>query len=118
MEQADLGDEAMILSDAQNALGHWRAAVTINVCNAPAWANIGSTLVDHGRPDAGEQALAAATRLSPKSARSWSELGRAEEALGAWERAVDAYQQALLLQPDLRSAVDGLRRAGRETTIR
>jgi hypothetical protein len=118
LAQADLGDEAMILSDAQSALGHWRAAVTINVCNAPAWANIGSALLDHGRPDAGEQALAAATRIAPKSARSWSELGRAEEALGAWEKAVEAYQDALLLQPELRSAVDGLRRAGREATAR
>lgn len=118
LEQADLGDEAMILSDAQNALGHWRAAVTINVCNAPAWANIGSTLVDHGRAEAGEQALVAATGLAPKSARSWSELGRAQEAIGAWERAVVSYQEALILQPDLRTALDGLRRAGRETASR
>lgn len=118
LEQADLGDEAMILSDAQAALGHWRAAVTINLCNAPAWANIGSALVDHGRAEAGAQALGAATGLAPKSARTWSELGRAQEALGAWERAVDAYQEALILQPDLRSALDGLRRAGREATSR
>ena len=34
------------------------------------------------------------------------------------EKAVEAYQEALLLQPALRSAMDGLRRAGREATAR
>jgi cytochrome c-type biogenesis protein CcmH/NrfG len=112
-EQSDLGDEARVSGDTLGALGHWRASITVNPCNAHAWASIGSTLIDNARPADGALAYEAATTLLPKNPRFWLELGRAREGTGAWSDAVVAYQEALYLQDGLTAAAEGLRRAAR-----
>lgn len=111
LEQSDLGDEAILRSDAKAALGHWRAALMVNPCNAHVWSSIGTTLLDHQRAGDGEQALETAVRLMPTNLRAWAELGRAREALGLWEEAVTAYHEALNINASYAPAEAGLRRA-------
>ena len=114
LEQADLGDEALLRADSGAALGHWRAALLINPCNAHVWSSIGSTLAGHDRAADAERALTTATRLMPTNLRAWTELGRAREALAMWNEAVAAYHEALSLSAGYAPAEEGLRRASRQ----
>jgi tetratricopeptide (TPR) repeat protein len=114
IEQADLGDEAMMARDYEAALGHWRAAVTINPCNDVAWANIGSLLLDGGAVAKADQALMTATRLQRGNVRAWTELGRSKEKQGQQDAAVTAYREALAVDPDYEPAALGLSRTLRK----
>jgi hypothetical protein len=114
LEQADLGDEALLRADSGAALGHWRAALLINPCNAHVWSSIGSTLAGNDRAADAERALTTATRLMPTNLRAWTELGRAREALAMWNEAVAAYHEALSLSAGYAPAEEGLRRASRQ----
>lgn len=113
LEQSDLGDEKRVTSDMDAALGHYRAAITINACNGTAWGSLGSALLDAGDADQGARALRVAARLQPTNPRAWAELGRAHEARGDAAAAVAAYQEALSVQEGYRLAEEGLRRVSR-----
>jgi tetratricopeptide (TPR) repeat protein len=58
-----------------------------------------------------EQAYREALRRDSKSNIAWSELGDLYRGLNRWEDAVEAYQQALLIKPDMASAHYGLESA-------
>ena len=113
VEQAGLGDEAMLIPDMTRAFGHWRVAIVIDGCNAEAWASLGVGLVGTGQIDAGVVALQTATRLAPHNPRLWTELGRTHERQQAWPQAIAAYQSALMLRDADMVAAAGLARAGR-----
>lgn len=113
VDQAGLGDEAMLIPDVTRAFGHWRVAIVIDGCNAEAWASLGVGLQGAGQIDAGVLALQTATRLAPHNHRLWTELGRAHERQQAWPLAIAAYQSALMLRDADMVAAAGLARAGR-----
>jgi hypothetical protein len=111
IDQVELGDEASIRGDVNAAVGHYRAAITINVCNAFAWAQLGTSLLDANADDPASEALDYATRLMPQHFRAWTDLGRVREKLGQYTGAIEAYQEALTLRPGYVPAEAGLRRS-------
>lgn len=108
--QVDLGDEQRVAGDLDAALGHYRAALAVDTCNGHAWGAIGSLLMEGGRTEDAERALAYGARLVPQNVRAWTELGRARETLGRVEGAIAAYHEALSRQDDYAPAAAGLRR--------
>jgi tetratricopeptide (TPR) repeat protein len=92
------------------ALNKYRAAITINACNAFAWAGMGEALVQLEEPNAAKKALRVATRLMPTHYQAWTNLGRAEEATGRTSEAAAAYEKALAAHPGHGPADEGLRR--------
>ncbi len=57
-------------------------------------------------PGARAAAARRAARENPQDLEAWRELGYAEATLGAWPRAVRAFERALQMAPDARSHVD------------
>lgn len=109
-QQVDLGNEAMIHGDRAAALGHYRAAIAVNRCNAFAWASLGDALLGAGGPEAALEALASATTLMPTHFQAWTSRGRAAEALGRYADAAEAYGEALASRPGFGPAEAGLAR--------
>lgn len=109
-QQVDEGNEALVQNDMGTALNKYRAAITINQCNAFAWAALGDALLAVSRPGEARVALESATRLMPTHFRAWTGLGSAAEATGDRAAAQQAYQRALTEQPGYTPAAEGLRR--------
>lgn len=111
IDQVELGDEAVIANNLAVAMGHYRAALTINPCNPFAWAQLGSTMLEADATAPAGTALEYATRLMPKHFRAWTELGKVRERQGEWTKAIEAYQEALTHRPGYVAAEAGLRRS-------
>lgn len=112
--QVDAGDEATLAGDPASALGHYRAAITIDACNPFAWAALGHALLGANSPAGAVPALETATRLMPAHFRAWTDLGLARETLQLIPQAVEAYHEALSLQDAYAPARDGLQRTLRQ----
>jgi predicted Zn-dependent protease len=113
MDQVNFGDEASVRGEKSVAASHYKAAITVDHCNAYAWAGLGDVLLDTGSTSIALEALEATTSLMPHHFRAWTQLGEAREALGMVPGAIRAYQEALVLRQDYMPAQDGLRRAAR-----
>jgi hypothetical protein len=109
-KQVDAADEAAMQGDWQSAMGKYRAAISINQCNAFAWAAMGEALMTLDEPARARGALSVATRLMPTHFQAWTNLGRAEEALGRPAEAAAAYRKALEARPGYGPADEGLQR--------
>ncbi len=110
-QQVDEGNAAIITADLSLALKKYRAAITINHCNAYAWAAMGELLVNLGAPEQAVPVLTVATRLMPRHHIAWANLGRASEDTGDLQSAESAYDRALEIQPGHAPAKEGLERA-------
>ncbi|MFN7143483.1 MAG: hypothetical protein ACK4YP_06905, partial [Myxococcota bacterium] len=97
-------------NDAAGALSEYRAALTMDVCNAYAWLGIGEIAGGAARPDLAVRALRNTTRILPGHYGAWTMLGKAYEALRQSQLAAEAYATALELRPGLPEAVEGWRR--------
>jgi hypothetical protein len=111
LTQVDQGDEARIDGDLPRAAGHYRMGVTLDACNAYAWAGLGQVLLNAKSPRTAVAALETATRLMPSHFRAWTQLGQMREELGLVHDAIAAYQEALVVRDGYPPAVDGLYRA-------
>lgn len=109
-EQVDAGNAAAATRDWPMAVGKYRAAITIDECNAFAWADLGEALIGLGEPGRARTALQTATRLMPKHYRAWTNLGAVEERLGRKPQAAEAYRQALAARSGYPPAEQGLLR--------
>ncbi|MES2642570.1 MAG: hypothetical protein V4850_24005 [Myxococcota bacterium] len=109
-KRVDSGDDRRIKKDALGALQEYRAALTMDPCNAYAWNGIGDIANEAARPDLAVRALRNTTRLLPGHYGAWTMLGRNYEALRQNVLAAEAYAQALQLRPGLPEALDGWRR--------
>ena len=109
-KQVDEGNAAVVASDIALALKKYRAAITINQCNAYAWAAVGQSLVNFGAPDKAVRPLQAATQLMPTHHVAWTNLGRASELSGDREGAQAAYEKAVQIKPGHAPAAEGLQR--------
>ncbi|MDP2312524.1 MAG: hypothetical protein Q8P41_06425 [Pseudomonadota bacterium] len=109
-KRVDSGDERRMRKDALGALQEYRAALSMDVCNAYAWNGIGDIASEALRPDLAVRALRNTTRLLPGHYGAWTMLGKNYEALRQSVLAAEAYSKALELRPGLPEALDGWRR--------
>lgn len=103
-------DDLRISGDNAGALARFRAALSVDRCNAYGWLGLGQAALSLSRPDLGVRALSNATLLLPRHYGAWTELGKAYEALGDRPQAQNAYARALGLNPEYPDAVAGARR--------
>jgi hypothetical protein len=109
-KQVDTGDDKRVRHDSAGAIQAYRAALTMDVCNAYGWLGIGQVATEMGRPDLAIRALRNATRLLPNHYGAWTLLGKNYESIRQAPLASGAYEKALALKPDLPEALDGWRR--------
>ena len=109
-EQVDAGNDAIVGGDFATALDRYRAAITINKCNAFAWAALGDALLQSGNPTPARGALEVATRLMPTNHHAWATLGQAAERAGDRAGAATAFRKALEARPGYAPAAEGLAR--------
>ena len=64
--------------------------------------------MQRGRPDQAQQRLESVVALDPGLFHAWHNLGAASQQLRRWERAAQAYGQALTLRPDAAETRHGL----------
>jgi tetratricopeptide (TPR) repeat protein len=102
--------------DDRGAREALRAAVRCDPRNVRAWVWTGMVEMNLVRPADAIESFARATRLDPTRVEAWIGIADASMAVGAWDRAAAALQQATQLSPDapaVKEAVDRLRRRGR-----
>jgi hypothetical protein len=108
--QVDAGNEAAIASNWPVALMRYRAAISMNPCNAFAWADMGEALLALDEAGLARTALEHAVQLMPAHYAALANLGRAEEDLGNPAKAAQYYRQVLAKKPGYRLAEEGLQR--------
>ncbi|NOY27677.1 MAG: hypothetical protein GXP62_17570 [Oligoflexia bacterium] len=106
----DIGDDARLRDDNQQAADEYRAAVTLDRCNAIAWAALGQLALASDHVVKAVQALDIAVALRPDHYGALTSLGLALEASGRCDQAIDAFQRALAVRPGHPAAEDGLAR--------
>jgi len=117
-KRVDMGNQAEITGAHADAAGEYRAALTMNPCNANAWTNLGLLALSMSRPDIAARALSAAVRLRPKHYGAATALGDAYASLGQPDLARAAYEKALVARPGHRQALAGLQRLGSGVALR
>lgn len=108
----DLGDESRLRGDFQTAVEEYRAAVTLDRCNAIAWAALGQLALQADDKGKATYSLDIATRLRPEHYGAMTNLGLAYEAQGRVVEAREAYRRALQTRPGHPPAAAGLARVG------
>jgi hypothetical protein len=111
-QQVDAGNEAVVQGNLAEAADRYRAAISINPCNAFAWAALGEVVFNGGKPSEAAVALSTATRLMPTHFHAWTVLGKVRESLADVPGAVQAYQRALAAKPNHPPAAEALARLG------
>jgi hypothetical protein len=111
-QQVDAGNEAVVQGKLAEAADRYRAAISINPCNAFGWAALGEVLKNAGHPTQAAAALGAATRLMPTNFHAWMVLGSVREQQRDVAGAVQAYQRALVAKPGHPPAAEALARLG------
>lgn len=111
-DQVHAGNESAVVGDWEEAISNYAAAITIEKCNAFAWADLGEALLVTHRAAQARSVLTTATSLMPQHYQAWANLGLAAEALGDRDAAAAAFERALRLRPGLDLAEQGLARTG------
>ncbi len=111
-KQVMAGDDLRLAKDVSGAVSKYRAALSMDTCNAYAWFGLGESAIVLNRQDIAIRALHNTITLMPQNYGAWLDLGQAYEAIRQVDAAVAAYQQALAAKPGLQAAVDGLARLG------
>ena len=94
----------------QEAADRYKAALTLDPCNAFAWHAMGQLAITGGHLDTAIQALRVATRLVPGHYGAFTSLGEAYERNSRNELASEAYHMALSIHPQHQPALEGLAR--------
>jgi|GEM_PF-5492472 len=108
--RVDLGNDASIRGEYKTAIKEYTAAISINRCNAFAWADIGALALTVSRPDVAIRALKVAVALHPRHYTAWTNLGKTYEAFGQRQLASQAFAKALEVNPNNTNARQGLQR--------
>lgn len=106
----DMGDEARLRGDHQQAADEYRVAVTLDRCSAIAWAALGQIALAADDRTKAVASLEHAVALRPDHYGALTSLGLAYEASGQPAQARAAFEQALALRPGHPAAEDGLGR--------
>ncbi len=88
--------QAAVWHDSESLYAH---AVAVDGDNWLARQNLGSRLIEAGKPAAALPHLEAAVRLRPGHAKAWYNLGGALYALGRHPEAIKVYEQTVALDP-------------------
>lgn len=97
--------------DLTQAHARYTAVTQLNPANCEAWGRLGLLALRANDAAAAVSQLERASATCPDSAWLWQGLGDAQQAHAAWSAAVEAYAQALRLQPDNSAAQSGLAQA-------
>ena len=108
----EAGNEAQLAGEFQRAIDEYRAALTLDPCNAYAWADLGSVALQVDMASEAAVALAQAVELQARHYTAFTNLGLAYEALGQPLLARQAFLAALGLRPHHPPAEEGLERLG------
>jgi len=108
--RVDLGNDASIRGEYKTAIKEYTAAISINRCNAFAWADLGALANTVSRPDVAIRTLKVAVALHPRHYTAWTNLGKTYESFGQRQLASDAFAKALEVNPNNAHARQGLQR--------
>jgi len=106
----DRGDVARQSRKSDQAVNEYKAAISLDPCNAYAWSTLGELAYDLKQPNQAIRALRVTTRLMPRHYGALTLLGLAYEQLGRTALAESAFQDALAIAPDHQPAQVGLKR--------
>lgn len=98
--RVNLGQCELALGRTEAAAGHAEDVLRQSPGFVPGWLLRGAVALHEARFAEAAQAYATATELAPDHATTWWHLGMASERANQAERAVPAYRQAFMLQPD------------------
>lgn len=85
--------------DTLQAISLLRQAAEVDTANADLFFNLGSVLMQAGRPDEAARSFQNTVRIRPRDAQAWVRLGAARQRLGEDEEALAAFEQAVLADP-------------------
>jgi tetratricopeptide (TPR) repeat protein len=108
--RVNLGNDATVRGEHKTALNEYKAAISVNRCNAFAWADVGALALTVSRPEIAIGALKVAVKLHPRHYTAWVNLGKVYEEFGQRQLAQDAYAKALAINPNIPHARQGLQR--------
>lgn len=111
--RVDIGNEALAAGRPQKAVDEYRAALTIDRCDAYAWAAIGGLALEQGRSDLAITAFQQTLRFNPRHYLAAARLGLAWERQGRLDLAVESFRRSLEIRPGFPEAAQGLERVGR-----
>ncbi|MCK6507154.1 tetratricopeptide repeat protein [Myxococcota bacterium] len=106
----DMGDDARLRGEHQQAADEYRVAVTLDRCSAIAWTALGQLALAADDTEKAVAALEYAVALRPSHYGALTSLGLAYEARGRMAEAADAFGRAIALRPGNPAAEDGLGR--------
>lgn len=106
-----LGQTHEKLRDLEEAVSAYQKALAIRSQYLPAHESLGLVYYQQKKYSQAEIHLREAERLGSKTAEVYYYLGEIEQRNGDCEKAVAAYEQALMLNPDYMAAQNGLRAA-------
>lgn len=106
-------DDKRVRGDLVGAIQTYRAALSIDACDAFGWVGLGEVARRLDRPDLAIRDFQIATRLLPSHYGAWVALGAAYEEVGQTTLAHRAYEAALGVKPDHPEANAGWRRTAR-----
>lgn len=106
----DMGDDARLRGEHQQAADEYRVAVTLDRCSAIAWTALGQLALAANDTEKAVTALEYAVALRPSHYGALTSLGLAYEARGRDAEAAEAFRQAISLRPGHPAAEDGLGR--------
>ncbi len=98
-EHLEQGLAALRSGNAAAAVEHLQTATREDNASGQAWGALGVALCQAGQPTEGASALERAVTLAPGHAGMRHNLGKAFEAAKQPERALEAYRQALAIEP-------------------
>jgi tetratricopeptide (TPR) repeat protein len=81
------------------AIEEFKAELALDPANAMALAHLGHALTEAREPDQAIPVLDNLLKTNPADGQAWSDFGKDWEAKGEKEKAIDAYQRALLHDP-------------------
>jgi len=96
----NLANAAFEAAHLDEARAHYEAALADDARNVPALANLGALALGERRYARACELLERATALAPGSTDAWVNLGRALAECGLAQRAIAAFDRALVIRPD------------------
>ena len=86
----------------------YRKVIELNASFSPAFVSLGNMYIDYGFANVAMAVLDTGTKVNDKDPRMWNGLGRAYLSLNEPQKAVDAFQKAKAIDPDMVDVLFGL----------
>lgn len=96
------------LDQPVKADGAYRKAIEIQPRYPPSFVSLGNMYIDYGFSNIAMAVLDAGVQVNDKDARMWNGLGRAQLSLNNPKAAVDSFQKAKAIDPDMPDVLFGL----------